>query len=97
VADWQPIETAPKDGTLIDLWVNGERLPDCFWHAPEWCDPDERRWHQKYAETSPDCSFAVDGSPSHWMPRPVAPHGVAPSAEPEGDGDYYRKPPETPR
>ena len=34
--NWQPIETAPRDGTLIDLWVIDEhygasRIPDCKW------------------------------------------------------------------
>jgi len=29
---WQPIETAPKDGTVVDLWtIDGERIPDAFW------------------------------------------------------------------
>ncbi len=28
---WQPIEQAPKDGTVIDLWCNGERYTDMFW------------------------------------------------------------------
>jgi hypothetical protein len=33
--DWQPIETAPKDGTLIDIWIAGEggntRVADVYW------------------------------------------------------------------
>ncbi len=45
MTDWQPIDTAPRDGTKIDLWVRsyypgypdqeaGEyyRVVDCFWH-----------------------------------------------------------------
>jgi hypothetical protein len=29
---WQPIETAPKDGTVVDLWVRGRgRVTDCVW------------------------------------------------------------------
>lgn len=69
---WQPIETAPKDGTLVDLWADGERLPDCFWFAPEWSDEEEHCWRQKYAETV-GCSFAVMVAPSHWMPQPQPP------------------------
>lgn len=69
--EWKPIASAPRDGSLIDLWVDGERLPDCFWFTPEGLDP---WWHQKYAETSQACSFAVQGEPTYWMPRPEPPH-----------------------
>lgn len=64
---WQPIETAPLDGELVDLWV-GRRLADCFWDS----DEDLPRWRQLYAENS--CSsFAVMEEPTHWMPCPAAP------------------------
>lgn len=37
MTDWQPIETAPKDGTVVDLWVvdqddpKGRRIPNAYW------------------------------------------------------------------
>jgi hypothetical protein len=35
--EWQPIETAPKDGTKVDLWVifkeaGPRRFPDAHWN-----------------------------------------------------------------
>lgn len=37
---WQPIETAPKDETSVDLWVQGEGFA---WRVPNawWCPRDE--------------------------------------------------------
>lgn len=33
---WQPIETAPKDGSYVDLWdANGQRWVDAIWGKPE--------------------------------------------------------------
>lgn len=61
---WQPIDTAPKNGTVIDLWVDGERLPNCYW-GEAWQDPEDRRWLQQYAETRAS-AFPVDGEPTHW-------------------------------
>ncbi len=29
--DWRPLETAPKDGTLLDMWCGGLRLADVYW------------------------------------------------------------------
>jgi hypothetical protein len=77
--EWRPIATAPKDGTLVDLWVDGARMPDCRYEA----DNDEslgglNGWHHKYAETT-DCYTWVDGDdfkPTHWMK--VEPPGGAP-------------------
>ena len=67
---WRPIETAPKDGTTIDLWCAyrfetdnlGCRVADAFW------DEDDQlwrfdQWHEKYR-------------PTHWMPLPSAPGSV---------------------
>lgn len=60
---WQPIETAPIDGTVVDLWVNGERNPACAWKNNKgWCfrlyytDGTGYGWHK------------IKGSPTHWMP-----------------------------
>lgn len=68
---WQPIETAPKDGTRLDLWAKAwlpafdrfeyRRFADCVWmrggdnHKPYWLNLD-KEW----------CA-------THWQPLPAPP------------------------
>lgn len=68
---WQTMDTAPKDGTVVDLWVDGERRADCYWRIGEDFGESEDGWCQMYAEAS--SSFAVLGVPTHWMPLPEDP------------------------
>ncbi len=68
--DWQLIETAPKDGTKVDLWIKwwvaetdtfaGERWVDCSWYV------DRKDW----------CSYSDRpiGRITHWMPAPEPPN-----------------------
>lgn len=66
---WQPIETAPKDGTHVDLWVKwwrpdtdtftGARCPDCMWFVTS------KQWSSEH-------SMRV-GKFTHWMPIPDPP------------------------
>jgi hypothetical protein len=59
--NWQPIETAPKDGTKIDLWhKDGYRVADCRW------DIKTKLWFT-------DGPFPDDSDVTHWMPLPAAP------------------------
>lgn len=75
--DWRPIETAPKDGTLVLLG------------NPEW----ELAWPGEYAATKPpgEPDFRWDRygprwqrmnmtdtnlNPTHWMPMPAPPKKV---------------------
>ena len=58
--EWRPIETAPKDGTIIWIYAPpAHGLPalqtQCAWH--------------------PDAGFCVCElrEPTHWMPLPFAP------------------------
>ena len=75
--EWQPIETAPKDGTEFQAWtVDGEWQP-----RAAWVTPDGFRRGEKNKETF--CArqqVAYDGIEgwygdvfTHWMPRPSAP------------------------
>jgi hypothetical protein len=58
---WQPIETAPKDGTMLLV-----RSPDMspYPSAAKW-SLSENRWVEYV--TSDWCD------PTHWMPLPAAP------------------------
>lgn len=59
---WQPIKTAPKDGTsILGHWAGGQY--DCSiqvvkWHKECWWEPNE--------------DFPRS-NPTHWMPLPDPP------------------------
>ena len=73
VERWQPIETAPRDGTPVDLWgVNhlhprktGRRATDVTWgRVRDWLGNERDDWQHGQSE---------DFEPTHWMPRPAPP------------------------
>lgn len=82
LSTWQPIESAPRDGTLIDLWVPGEfasRWTDCYFGMPPhecgeagpYCDSD---WHgSKPGWVDSTFGEVLDMEPTHWMPLPQPP------------------------
>lgn len=61
---WQPIETAPKDGTHITVF-SPHALP-CTVH---WFDGG---WHLSVNQCG-EYSAYVWGLPTHWMPLPPPP------------------------
>jgi predicted secreted protein len=84
VSGWRPIESAPKDGTKIDLWVGGEfpgRHTDCYWgkrshecgEAGPYCDSD---WHSEkpgWVDGTFNEFVCTEGEATHWRPLPAAP------------------------
>ena len=64
--EWQPIETAPKDGVEVILWNGFQKCcVICFWHdvVGRWYVPSKGAyggWLGKDIAT-------------HWMPLPPAP------------------------
>ncbi len=69
---WQPIETAPKDGTEVDLFLTTGREPDCFWKDGGWTrtvkDGDYMGEDGVQIEY-PKCNIVA----THWMPLPSPP------------------------
>lgn len=70
MSEWQPIETAPKDGTDIDIWASfgsgGERYTNVSFLRGAWRVLGVNELDQTtYVE--------VDGTPTHWMLPPEPP------------------------
>lgn len=66
---WQPIDSAPRDGTKIDV-INhhGERTTDVYFspHRNRWV-----HWWQQYHGSMGEVE--LDIAPTHWMPLPTPP------------------------
>ncbi|UWF67339.1 MULTISPECIES: hypothetical protein [unclassified Brucella] len=66
---WQPIESAPKDGTKLDVWMlpHGYRETDVFWSDIQdiWCRESEYE-----DEPTP---LSLHPYPAFWRPIPSAP------------------------
>lgn len=72
---WQPIDKAPKDGTVLDLWVNtsgdsGERFPDSIWSKDFEC------WLDAYGVDVLD-GCDENAKVTHFMYLPAAPESHA--------------------
>lgn len=75
MGEWQPIETAPKDGSRIILftrWPGDEICPEPFdeiqigwWDEGNLTNDD---WHRE-----PQWSVEKIGTATHWMHLPAAP------------------------
>jgi hypothetical protein len=62
-SEWQPIETAPRDGTPVDLLINNARIADQAWGPDGWEDVNT---HEQ-----------LGANPTHWRPVPAPPKGGA--------------------
>jgi len=69
---WQTIESAPKDGTLVDIYIMslGERYTDSYYAKDEgvWCWDIDGLEGKRIAFTATP--------PTHWMPLPKPPEGT---------------------
>lgn len=64
---WQPIATAPKDGTRILLWL-------CFRYRNQEPRVEIAKWHQPANKmVAGFWATPIRGEPTHWMPLPEPP------------------------
>ena len=70
VMNWQPIKTAPTDGTAVDIWVpdeayeeGGQRFPDMKFQEGDVTTPSD--WDGDMMLLS-DCGYSLDDV-THWM------------------------------
>ena len=85
MSDWQPIETAPKDGTEV-IGIATKTIGDKLYTYGPWtmayCNGMKAGWRSSWDEcevieymsdfgTDYKASSIMD--PTHWMPRPAAP------------------------
>ncbi len=86
-SDWLPIESAPKDGTIFDVYLGNAGHTECAFY----CTPGTRisagwHWHNgKFRPHSCVPGVAVVVEPTHWKPLPSPP--VSTEKEPERVGD----------
>ena len=67
VGGWGDISTAPKDGTLVDLWTSyGERVAGAKWTNGVW-----REWALDGFDSMG--WVRLEGTATHWMPLPPPP------------------------
>ena len=66
-AGWQPIETAPKDGT--DIWCFDSLYGKPWHYEANW---NGIQWYHGFGDSWPDAN------PTHWQPLTAAPKGEKP-------------------
>ena len=73
---WQPIETAPTDGTRILLRGRDGKIADGHYGQPDgYANPKQFVWPYIHA------------NPTHWRPLPAQHESAAPVELPEPDGE----------
>lgn len=66
---WHPIETAPRDGTLVLAWfADGEGHTIISWYPTV----SDGSWGQELPGLGADIGY-LDGAFTHWMPLPEPP------------------------
>ena len=67
---WQPIETAPRDGTRLLTW-DGEDM-QLAWVERDFSDPEWDKRLNFWVYTDEELTY-YDYQPTHWQPLPSSP------------------------
>jgi len=79
---WQPIETAPKDGTRVLFWVRGFGRWMCVcgsWDIERYATKPKPHWTHDN-ERSNGIRETRANQPTHWMPLPAPPATEEPTS-----------------
>lgn len=71
--EWQPIETAPKDGTKVLVYTgtrNGMTASPAMWDEDKYAKRIRPFWSRLDAIGRSD---SRGNQPTHWMPMPLPP------------------------
>ncbi len=72
MSEWQPIETAPKDGTRV-LAFDGSQIITVDYQEPSYIGVNNHiKIEESWVQIS-DSGRATDFYPTHWMPLPGPP------------------------
>ena len=75
MSDWQPIETAPRDGTRVLLWFPFTltvEVPGIAWIGL-WAQRETDEADGNVCWIEPEHRDECLGEPTHWMPLPEPP------------------------
>jgi hypothetical protein len=81
-AGWRTMDSAPRDGTPIDVWLGNASESDVDFY----CTKGSRRspgWIWSNGKFRPVAGLPTFEVPTHWMPAPAGP---SPDGSPAADG-----------
>jgi hypothetical protein len=76
MSEWQAIETAPKDGTRILLFIPGVGVEIGYWLDTETVRYGKVEYSTKKWTWNADLFGFKTAQPAHWMPLPKPPAEV---------------------
>ena len=71
MSEWQPIKTAPKDGTRILVWIDPGYITVGYWLTDSHKDRPKPFWGHELCGSR--TSRARKLPPTHWMSLPEPP------------------------